>query len=181
MHFVKDVHEKLSFEEAMELEDERKAKHFDFMWMHRDMGLYYEQVKAFKDVFENVKVLITEEFKENQEDGMKDILEFLEVDSAISFDTEKEYNKSGEPKFKGLQKLITQENAIKKTLRPVFRAAFGKEKREKMRKKVKNMNISSYPPMSVDTKNELQLFYREDIEKLESLLGRSLDKWKVSN
>lgn len=177
MHFVKDVHEKLTFEEAMALEAERKEQKYDFMWMHRDMGLYYQQVKAFLDAFSNVKILISEEFKGNEQEEMKGILAFLEVNPDIEFNTKKEHNKSGEPKFKSLQKLITQENLVKKTLRPVFRAAFNKEKRAKMRKKVKNINIASYPPMDESTKMELVEFYRQDIDALEALLGKSLKIW----
>jgi hypothetical protein len=143
------------------------------------MGLYFEQVKAFMKAFKDVKVLITEEFKENQEEEMRNILEFLEVNPEVQFNTSKEYNKSGEPKFKSLQRLITQENLVKKTLRPVFRAAFNKEKRAKMRKKVKNINISSYPPMNDDTRSKLIEFYRADIEALEGLLGKSLERWKT--
>jgi hypothetical protein len=178
MHFVKDVHEKLSFEESIKMEAKRKEQKYDFMWMHRDMGLYYEQVKAYLTAFKNVKILITEEFKENQEAEMKSILEFLGANPDVQFDTNKEHNKSGEPKFKNLQKLITQENLVKKTLRPFFRAAFNKEKRAKMRKKVKNINISSYPPMNPETRGELINFYCKDIEALEGLLGKSLDIWK---
>jgi len=178
MHFVKDVHEKLSFEDSIKMESERRALKYDFMWMHRDMGLYFEQVKAFMQAFKNVKVLITEEFRENQEAEMKGILEFLEVNPEIQFNTRKEHNKSGEPKFKSLQKLITQENLIKKTLRPLFRAAFNKEKRAVMRKRVKNINIASYPPMHPETRRELLAFYKKDIEALESLLGKPLQKWK---
>jgi len=178
MHFVKDVHEKLSFEDSMKMESQRAQEKYDFMWMHKDLGLYYEQVKAYKESFKNVKVLITEEFKNDQEGGMKEILNFLEVDTNVSFNTNKEYNKSGEAKFKGLQKLITQENILKKTLRPLFRAAFGKEKREQMRKKVKNMNIASYAPMDEKMREELKAFYQQDIERLEELLDRSLEIWK---
>lgn len=179
MHFVKDVHEKLSFEESMKMEAERKNLKYDFMWMHRDLGLYYKQVKAYLDAFKNVKILITEEFRENPETEMRSILEFLEVNPNLAFNTNKEHNKSGEPKFKSLQKLITQENIIKKTLRPVFRAAFNQERRAKMRKKVKNINIASYPPMEPEIRQELMEFYRNDIEALEGLLEKKLDKWKI--
>jgi len=179
MHFVKDVHEKLSFEESMKMEAERKDLKYDFMWMHRDMGLYYKQVKAYLDAFKNVKILLTEEFRDNPDTEMRSILEFLEVDPNLAFNTNKEHNKSGEPKFKSLQKLITQENLVKKTLRPVFRAAFNKERRAKMRKKVKNINIASYPPMDPEIRHELIEFYRNDIEALEGLLEKPLDKWKI--
>jgi hypothetical protein len=178
MHFVKDVHEKLSFEESIQKEAERKAKKYDFMWMHRELGLYFEQVKAYKEAFKNVKVIISEEFKENQEEGILEILQFLGVRTDVNFNTGKEFNKSGEPKFRGLQKLITQENMLKRAIRPVFRAAFNKEKRARMRKRVKNMNIASYPEMNAHTRRELTDFYKADIEALENLLGKSLDVWK---
>lgn len=178
MHFVKDVHETLSFEESMALEEERKKLKYDFMWMHRDMGLYSGQVDAYMKAFENTKVMITEEFKENPRSGMKEIFDFLEVNPEVEFDVDKEYNRSGKPKSKGLQKLITQENIIKKSLRPAFRKLYGKEKREKIRKKLKNMNISGYPPMNEETQKNLIEYYREDVGKLEEILGRPIEAWK---
>lgn len=177
MHFVKDVHERLSFEDSLKKEEERKKLKYDFMWFHRDLGLYADQVEAFLKAFNQVKILITEEFADNPEEGMKDIFEFLEIDPDVKLNFEKVYNKSGQPKSKGLQRLITQENVIKKTLRPAFRKLYSKEKREKIRKRVKNMNISGYRSMDPKIEAKLKDFYQEDVRKLEKLIGRPLVKW----
>lgn len=177
MHFVKDVHETLTFEESLKMEEERKRLGYDFMWFHRDLGLYADQVEAYLNSFSHVKILISEEFAENPVKGMKEIFEFLEIDPDVKLNFEKVYNKSGQPKSKGLQRLITQENLIKKTLRPAFRKLYSKEKREKIRKRVKNMNISGYRSMDPKTEVELTDFYRQDVKKLEMLIGRPIEKW----
>lgn len=177
MHFVKDVHEILSFEESIDIEKERKSLGYDFMWMHVDMGLYYAQVKAYLEAFDEVKVLITEEFKQDPEKEMKGIFSFLNVDSNFQLNFNKEHNKSGRPKLKRLQRFMTHENVVKKALRPAFRALYTKQKREQIRKKVKNMNIGSYPPMKKQTEEFLRDIYREDVKKLEALLDRKIKCW----
>jgi hypothetical protein len=178
MHFVKDTHEKLSFSESIAKEEERRRRNYDFMWMHRDLGLYASQVKAFMNEFPNVKILFTEEFQRDPEKTLREILSFLGIDPEFPFDTQRQYNKSGEPKFKSLQKVLTTENPIKQTFRPIFRAMFPKEKRVRLRKKLKNLNIASYPEMSESTRQELASFYRADIESLEKLLGYPIKVWR---
>src|SRR6056297_2673206 len=58
LHFKRDTRETLSFEEALEKEDERKQKNWIWAWQYKHSGLYYEQVKAYLDNFENTKVII---------------------------------------------------------------------------------------------------------------------------
>ncbi len=180
MHFVKDAFEKNSFEEAIELEEKRKSLNYDFMWLHQELGLYFEQVKAYKDAFPSVKVLTIESFLEDEEEHLRALFKYIGVNPDVHIVTKKKYNQSGQPKSKSLQRFMLHEHRLKKIIRPIFRSIYGKEKRAAIRKKIKNMNIGTYKPMDMKTRTKLGEFYKEDIRKLEHLLSREFTEWKES-
>ena len=74
--------------------------------------------------------------------------------------------------------MVTQENPVKAALRPAFRMLFSKEKREKIRKGVKNSNLKKSLPISPQMRNELDEFFKDDIAKLENLIGRKIHVWQ---
>src|SRR6056297_715161 len=51
MHFKRDKRESLSFEEALEKEEERLNNNWIWAWQYKNSGLYYKQVKAYLDNF----------------------------------------------------------------------------------------------------------------------------------
>lgn len=178
MHFVKDLHETGSFRESLALEEKRKAAHWDFMWHHKSLGLYSEQVRAYKDHFKHVKVLIYEDFAKNPQRTMREIFSFIGVNPDIKLELNKQFNPSGNPKYPALQRFITNEHLLKKLLRPLLRALWGKEKREKMRKSLKAKNLNKSGKMDPEIRAELDTFYADDIAALESILGTDIESWK---
>jgi len=67
---------------------------------------YYDHVKKFYDLFENdnIKILIYEDFKEDNKKIYLEVLEFLNLD-AISLPEFREINRNRVPRFKALNKL----------------------------------------------------------------------------
>jgi hypothetical protein len=177
MHFVKDLHESASFEEAMALEPKRKASDWDFMWMHKDLGFYSTQVEAYLNAFKNCKVLIYEEFIKDPKTVMNDLFAFLGLSSQNNLIVERVYNPSGEAKFKAFQKFITHENPLKSAIRPVFRMFFSKERREQIRKNAKAKNLTKGLKIPAQAKKRLMAQYMSDILSLEKILGRNLSIW----
>jgi len=178
LQFTKDMHEKLSFSESIKMEDYRKKSNWDFMWYHVDLGKYYEQVKAFKDSFYNVKVTFYEDLANNPEKFMSELFQFLEVKDNNEISYSKKYNESGAPKFKLLQKAITHESGVKKIIRPIYRTFFNLENREYIRKYLRNKNLTSNKPgMTGAERNKLHKIYSEDILKLSELLDIDLQRW----
>jgi len=176
-HFTKDLHETLSFEASLEMEKERANEDWDFMWQHREMGLYSDQVAAYKNAFSHVKVMIYEDIKKDPKAFMDEIFQYIGVEPLEELDTTKEYNPSGDPKSKTLQRFITQENPVKALVRPVFRLFFSPEKRAEMRKEMKAKNLSKGDTIPEEMRIQLRKFYAEDIKELSLKLGRSLEEW----
>jgi hypothetical protein len=76
--------EDATLKEALAKEDERLAannKLYDYFYY--DNTRYYEQVKAYKDNFKHVKVLLFDDLKRDPESVMKELSEFIQIDPSL--------------------------------------------------------------------------------------------------
>lgn len=177
MHFRKDLFDSEDFEGALEAESERIREGRDFMWHHKAVGLYADQVSAFRKVFPHTRVWFFEDFKQEPEKILNEITAFIGVPPLSGIDLERGFNPSGEPKRAWLQKLITHENPVKSALRPAFRALFSKDKRERIRKEAKAANLKKGVRMDPEIRKALVDYYREDTKRLGEILDLDLDNW----
>lgn len=176
-HFLKDLHEEGSFEDSLDQEESRMSEGWDFMWHHKSVGLYYNQVKAYLSEFEHVKIILFDELKGNPQKVFSDICEFIGASDKARPDFKRQFNPSGVPKVAWFQKLITQETIFKRIFRPVFRLIYGEERRSAIKKNIKSKNLKRVSPMSEETKSMLINFFKEDIKQLEGLIGLNLSHW----
>lgn len=177
MHFRKDLFDSKDFEGALAAEPERIREGRDFMWHHRAVGLYADQVSAFRKVFPHTRVWFFEDFKQAPEKILNEITAFIGAPPLSGIDLERGFNPSGEPRRAWLQKFITHENPVKSALRPAFRVLFSKEKREQIRKGAKAANLKKGIGMDPEIRRALVDYYREDVERLGTMLGRDLENW----
>jgi hypothetical protein len=176
--FTRDLHEKLPFEAAMAAEQERMEQDWDFMWHYAAHSLYADSVRAYQEAFPNFKVFFFDELMADPAAFMRSVFSFLDIDPNIALDlTEK--NASGAPKSKAFQALVTQENPVKKALRPLIRAFAGREARHKMRQWLKAKNVGEKDRMTPEQYNALLPQFLDDITELEALTGRDLSHWKA--
>ena len=173
-HFAKDLHEKISFEASLAREQERIAAGWDFMWHHQAMSRYARQVEAYLNSFPNVKVFFYEELSSRPEAFMESLYQFIDVYPFLDVDYRKRFNQSGEARNKTLQRLVTQENPVKSALRPLFRAAFGHERRARIRKYVKNQNLKPRQSITMEQRLSLEASFGDDVAALQRLTGVSL-------
>ncbi|NNC82804.1 MAG: sulfotransferase [Flavobacteriales bacterium] len=177
-HFVKDMHEPLTFRQALEEESSRAQQGWDFMWHHRALGCYAQQVRAFLQAFDKVKVLRYDDLKNAPAETMREIFRFIGVDPSLEVTTEKQFNPSGTPRSAFLQKLLIHDNPLKRLIRPLVRSLMSKERRENIRKELKSMNLRDYEQMDPELRTELRSYYAQDIRELEALTGLDLSDWK---
>lgn len=172
LHFKRDRRETLSFEEGLEMEQERKANNWIWAWQYKNSGLFFKQVKAYSDNFKNVKIIVFDDFKENPDKVLKELCQFLEVDSDFAFDTSYKYNVSGNPKSQALYKLETSRGLVKFIKRFIPNKLV-----QKIKRRYTGEKQMVKPEMSNDTKNKLIDFFKADILKLQKLTGNDLSKW----
>lgn len=154
----RDMRENLSFEESLEAEKNRIQENYHIDYFYTARGFYYEAVKSYLEHFNNVLILFYEDLKKHPQDFLKQIFDFLKVNSDIEMNTESIFNKSGIPKNTVAQKLIYRGNRIK-TVAKLFVPV---KARLQMKKWLLDHNLEKQP-MEVKLRKKLYLLYQEDI------------------
>jgi hypothetical protein len=179
--------EHLNFEDALNAEETRMNDR-DFssqikVWLYQfayvDRAKYAKQVERYLDTFgqKNVRVYIFEMFFDNIEDNMKDVYEFLEIDSTFNLQNYNQYNMAGNVRSKYFQSLYAEEKIWTEPLRwflPVLlrRTIIGWLHRL-------NSIPKQRPPISLELRNRLWAEFAQSISDLEKLLDLQLrDLWK---
>lgn len=136
--------------------------------LYIELGMYYEQVKRFKDLFgPRLLVCFFEDYKHDPQKTIQEIYRFLEIDSSFTANLESKYNESAVPRFETLNYLLTNTGIL-----PFFKRFFGRDIRQKFKQVLyTNKNM---PVMSSNDILYIKNIYREDIQKLGVLLKRDL-------
>lgn len=175
-HVSRGYQENKSFEEALEMEDQRfdSQKKITPMILYKKMGLYFEMVKAYKESFDNIHIVFYEDFRDNIELEMNKVYDFLEISRNNSIDLTKKYNVGGKRwKNSALKYFIINDNVIKVILNWILPHKF----KSSLRKIIVNISTVKTPKMKEKTRIMLYEFYREDIKKLAKLLNKNLEHW----
>jgi len=171
-HLIREQRETLSFEDALNKEDWRKDSGYEFIWSYVDSGLYYNQVKALKEAFTSLKVIVFEDFINNPNYYMKEVLSFLGLPEAHQVNYE-QFNISGKPKNITVNYLLNKPLRIKKILKLLLGERFSL----KLKNKAQKLNLEPIE-ISDELKKRLYRCFEEDISKVEILLNKDLNIWK---
>jgi len=178
MHNLRDGDEKYSFEQALELEDERIKQNLWCSFHLKSMGYYYNQVKSYKEHFTNVKILLYEDMKKDMHKFLKEIFEFLQVQN-IKLDTSRKYNISGIPRIKILHKAVHSNFLLKKLVARSLKVFLSSEKIDSLKNYIVNKNLQKIK-MDEQTRLHLNKLYIEDIKKLSKLINKDLiEIWNI--
>lgn len=184
MHLVRDGRETLEFAEGLKREEERRKKGFEPIWWYKELGLYYEQVKRYLDVFgtRQVKVLLYDELCANPGLVLHDVFVFLGVKEDVVIDTSVRYNVAGVPRSRRLYTLldnfIEKPSVLAKRMKALIPShLIPSQMREVWANKAMSMLLRPVP-MSPQIHAQLKAFFAEDVGKLEDLLHRKLLCWR---
>jgi Sulfotransferase family len=140
---------------------------------HVKNGFYHERLKRYFDIFprDQIKIYIFEEFKKDPAKILVDLYGFLGVDTNFAPDTSVRHNLGAIPKVRLLNRLLYNRTLIHiaKSMVP--------EGLHMGLKKIRQLNLSTPPKFPADLRSKLLNLYRDDILKLEALLGRDLSIW----
>ncbi len=175
MHLIRDQRETLSFYDALLAEEDRRAAGWSDMWHYAHSSLYSERLDDFFSCFgrDNVHVIVFDDFANDANNEMHRLFNFLGIDSSVSINADEVHNRSGVSKVKWLSILLSRESLIKKYVRQIVPTGI----RQKMRKKIFEMNTKQKPSIDDQSKAYLTDYFSNEIRKLEGLLDRELD-WK---
>lgn len=155
-------------------------------WRRPDLlpeGFYGEYLERYYKNFPSsqIKVILYDDFKANDKKVIKDLYDFIGVPSDFEPDTEIVLNKSGKLKDNTFNKFLGQNGFVIRSLRRMLPFAHRWLKKNMAVKKVltdwRNKNIEAVD-LPADLKQRItEDIYKEDILKLEKVLGRSLQHW----
>jgi len=173
-NLVRDGREKLTFEDALEAEEERIKDNWDIMWAYKYVGLYAKQVNEFMKMFTRVRIIIFEEFIKDPSAEIKEILEFLNVNSEVMIDTSITYSHSGKPKTKIIGWLSSRNHSYIYSIRTFVFELIPRRYLEKIAS-----GLFAKEEISEITRKKLIEFFESDIAELEKVIDKDLSIWKT--
>lgn len=170
--------EDLSFEQAIQEEANRISKGYNSFWYYLGLSAYANQVKAFQEQFDDVKIIFFEQFINDIDGSLVEIFEFLGIDSSFKPSNFLVNKKStGVPKNKWLNNFFQQISAIS-FLKNTFYSIIGKEKTRLLKEIIVRKNLTkSKVLLTEETNNKLKTYFSKDVSMLKDLLPSANVNW----
>jgi hypothetical protein len=171
---VREGWEWLDFGDALREERARVRANWHDQWRYREGGFYLVPLKRYYELFgqDRIRVYLYEDLNRDPVAMLQSIFRFLGVDNSYLADTSRRHNVAGVPKSRRLNTLVNRPNAIKSVLKPLLPQGL----RERIVANLRR-HLGEPPPMPEEARLELADAYREDILKLQELIGRDLSAW----
>ena len=187
-HNVRNMHEDLSFAEALEAEAGRiqdsafrlTAHCWLYNYAYLDRVRYAAQVERYLSTFgrENVAVFIYEQFFANLELSLKQVYRFLGVDEAFELPHYERHNPAGQVRSRLLHRLYTEPMRVTAPLRRLLPTALRRGLMMRLNKV--NTRAQPLPALEPELRARLMAQLKDDIENLERLLDLPLVRiWSV--
>ncbi|MGH2992863.1 MAG: sulfotransferase family protein [Solirubrobacterales bacterium] len=167
--------ERLGFRDALEAEAGRIEDRWHPIWHYRNRGFYHPQLGRYYELFgqDQLRVYLYEDLSADPLGTMQSIFGFLGVDETFMPDTSRWHERSGFPRNRALHAFFERPNPLKRILKP-----FLPEKlRNRISANLRNHTLTDPPPLPEDAREELTESYRDDVLRLQRLIGRDLSGW----
>jgi hypothetical protein len=162
------------FAQALKEEEDRIRHNWAYVFRYRSRGYYHEQLKPYYEVFgsERVGVWLYEDLKEDPVGVAQSVFGFLGVEDTFVPNTSSKHNPASVPRSEAARLAIRFMN----TKLPIVRQIMPPS--SKARKLVQNRILTGEsPPLDPEVRAKLMEGYREDILRLQQLIGRDLSAW----
>ena len=175
LHLVRDGQETLSFEAALEAENQRISDKWPPLWHYQNRGFYAQQLQRYFDRFDpaQIKICLFEDLVANPLGLMQELFEFLEIDPKFEPDVSKRANRSGVPKLRWLSHLLNRQNPIKNIAKTMVPTGL----RKNIYNTLQTSNTGDKTQINPQLKQKLIQYYRDDVDQLQTLTGLSLSHW----
>ncbi len=176
-HLVRDGRETASFEEGLRREEERRRQNWNAMWHYASRGLYHRQVRAFLDSFSRVRVFLYDDFRRDPAALLRQAFEFLDVDPDLLPERfGGRFNAGGLPRWKRLNAFFVRKSPLQRALRTAGSRLLGEDRWRLLRDSLR-ARLLQRVPMKEETRRQLREYFRDDVARLQEMLGRDLGAW----
>lgn len=171
MHMVREDLEGLSFQDAIAAESGRLKQDWGDIWRYMESSLYADRLKEFIDVFgeENVKIILFDDFTKHTLAVLADLFKYIGVDPKVEISTNEKFNRTGTPKNPFISNMMRKQGWLKALVKKVLPSGL----RFRLRNWIINANTGDKPELSPELRLSLLKYFREDIVKVERLIGKS--------
>lgn len=137
-----------------------------------ELGLYYEQVKRYLDLFgkEQVKIYLQEDLRSDSMTVINDLYTYLNIDKSFVPDINKEHNSFSMPKYAFIQRLYSDQK-VRTIMSNVLPNKLKELLLNGLFERVKK------PKLDIKTKEYLSELYKPDIINLENMINMDLKSW----
>lgn len=147
-----------------------------------DKGYYYKHLKKFYDLFpeENIKVVLTDDIKNDAQKTISEIYGFLGVDKDfVPPSLEVKVNAAFKPRSDFVKKVVNVSlNALDILHLDALRLKIFESQPLQDIYSFFNKTPTQYPPLTDELRQKGIDIFIDDITKLESLINRDLSSWK---
>ena len=179
MHNVRDGDERLSFEDALKAETERRQKGMWLSYYLKELGEYYNHIENYLQNFKCVKVLFYEDMEKDPVMFLNSIMDFLAI-KKINLDIDCIYNVSGMPRSRTIHNMIHGHNALSRSFLKMLCYLIGKDKIAFLQSKVDYLNLIK-KNIQGDTRLLLNAYYYDEVLNISKLLNVNLfEKWGIN-
>ncbi len=137
-----------------------------------ELGLYYEQVKRYLDIFgtDQVKIFINEDLREDMTKVILDVYDFLQIDPTLMPDLDKQYNVYQKPRNSVVKALYSAQ-----TIRRMARAIIPNGLVDRVKDTL--LVRAEKPQIASGAKKYLNDLFKENMSQTGELIGRDLSHW----
>lgn len=171
---IRDGRALLPFRKELEQDLSKTNKGWGKSHLYIELGMYHEQIKRYKKIFgpDQFKILLQDDLKANTPKVIKEVFEFLNLESEININFKEKHNEAKVPKNIKFIHFLTQIGLKRKIFRvlpnsiqPKVKALFfKKDGREKM---------------NIEDRKWLNSIFANEVEALSKELDRDLSHWLV--
>ncbi|AKJ65040.1 sulfotransferase family protein [Kiritimatiella glycovorans] len=177
MHYVRDMNELRTFEDAVEQELSGGADAIPWNRHYIAMGYYADPVRTYLEHFSRVRVELFEDMIQRFDPWIAGVYEWLGLDSAFRPPDVAALNRSGVPVNRWIQKVFFKPSPWKLKLKDlIIRAGLPEDTVSGCIERLRSRNLRPVR-MSEAMRRRLCRVYREDVGVLEHLTGRDLSHW----
>ena len=168
--------ESLSFEKALDQSENRYQNISNMTPASRylELGMYFEQVKIFIEEFDDVHVIIYDDYKNDFNSEIDNVFKFLDLDAFKVNADEKHMVGGWQWKNDWIKSLMMKKNLFKTALK--FLLPF-KSLRKSIMVNLKKGTTNKIEKINPETEKWLKEYYKSDIKKLSLLLDKDLNNW----
>lgn len=141
-----------------------------------NLSYYHRHLTRYLKLFppKQVSINLFDDFRREPLAMLRQILKFVSVDPDAEFDTSAQYNRSGLPRSRTLEFLM-RESQLKERIKASL-PSWARLQVVELGTRINRFNIVKPPLPEEALKEGIELF-RDDVLRLQSLLGRDLSSW----